>query len=119
MNVVFVFKDGTLVTPASSSILAGITRASLLELARDRGHAVQERPISIGEWREGVASGDIIEAFACGTAAVVAPIGQLKGHDFTDEQPLGSLALDLREELTDIQYGRRPDTHGWLVRLDA
>lgn len=119
MNVVFVFKDGTLVTPASSSILAGITRASLLALARDRGHAVQERPISIGEWREGVASGDIIEAFACGTAAVVAPIGQLKGHDFTDEQPLGSLALDLREELTDIQYGRRPDTHGWLVRLDA
>ncbi|QAY61102.1 branched-chain amino acid aminotransferase [Microbacterium protaetiae] len=119
MNIVFVRKDGTLVTPASDSILAGITRSSLLELARDRGHAVQERPVSIDEWRQGVASGDIVEAFACGTAAVVAPIGTLKGHDFVDVQPLGELALSLREELTDVQYGRREDRHGWLVRLDA
>jgi branched-chain amino acid aminotransferase len=50
---------------------------------------------------------------------VVAPIGTLKGHDFVDEQPTGTLALSLREELTDIQYGRRADTHGWLVRLDG
>jgi branched-chain amino acid aminotransferase len=119
MNVVFVYKDGTIVTPASASILAGITRLSLLELARDRGHDVQERAISIDEWRQGVASGDIVEVFACGTAAVVAPIGQLKGHAFSDEQPLGELALSLREELTDIQYGRRDDRHSWLVRLDG
>ncbi|MRH29614.1 branched-chain amino acid aminotransferase [Microbacterium sp. SYP-A9085] len=119
MNIVFVRKDGTLVTPASDSILEGITRASLLELARDRGHAVEQRPVALSEWREGVASGDIVEVFACGTAAVVAPIGTLKGHDFVDEQPTGTLALSLREELTDIQYGRRADTHGWLVRLDG
>ncbi len=119
MNIVFVRRDGTLVTPASDSILEGITRASLLQLARDRGHAVEQRPVSLDEWRAGVASGDIVEAFACGTAAVVAPIGALKGHDFTDQQPLGELALSLREELTDIQYGRREDRHGWLVRLDA
>lgn len=119
MNIVFVFKDGTLVTPASDSILSGITRMSLLQLARERGHDVQERAISLDEWRTGVASGDIVEVFACGTAAIVAPIGQLKGHDFTDPQPLGGLALSLREELTDIQYGRREDTHGWLLRLDA
>lgn len=118
MNVVFVYKDGTIVTPQSDSILEGITRDSILQLAADRGHKVEGRAVSIDEWRSGVASGDIVEVFACGTAAVVAPIGVLKGRDFVDEQPLGPLALSLREELTDIQYGRREDIHGWLVRLD-
>ncbi|GAA1848458.1 branched-chain amino acid aminotransferase [Microbacterium koreense] len=118
MNVVFVYKDGTLVTPESPSILEGITRDSILQLARDRGHTVEGRAVSLAEWREGVASGDIVEVFACGTAAVVTPIGMLKGADFVDEQPTGELALSLREELTDIQYGRREDTHGWLMRLD-
>ena len=119
MNIVLVFQDGRLVTPKSDSILEGITRDSILQLARDRGHTVEERPVTIQEWREGAASGDIVEVFACGTAAVVAPIGVLKGKDFIDEQPLGELALSLREELTDIQYGRREDTHDWLLRLDA
>ncbi len=119
MNIVFVYKDGTLVTPQSESILEGITRESLLQLAMDRGHKVEGRSVSLAQWREGVASGDIVEVFACGTAAVVTPIGLLKGKDFIDEQPLGALALSLREELTDIQYGRRDDRHGWLYRLDA
>ncbi|WP_460774241.1 branched-chain amino acid aminotransferase [Microbacterium sp. GXF7504] len=119
MNIVFVYKDGTLVTPQSDSILEGITRESILQLARDRGHKVEGRAVSLAEWREGVASGDIVEVFACGTAAVVTPIGELKGKDFFDEQPTGSLALSLREELTDIQYGRREDKHGWLLRVDA
>lgn len=118
MNVVFVYKDGTIVTPQSDSILEGITRDSILQLAADRGHKVEGRAVSIEEWRSGVASGEIVEVFACGTAAVVAPIGVLKGRDFVDEQPLGPLAQSLRDELTDIQYGRREDTHGWLVRLD-
>ena len=119
MNVVFVFKDGTLVTPQSPSILEGITRDSILQLAADRGHTVEGRAVSLAEWRAGVASGDIVEVFACGTAAVVTPIGTLKGKDFLDEQPLGTLALELRQELTDIQYGRVEDKHGWLLRLDA
>ncbi|MBO3663891.1 branched-chain amino acid aminotransferase [Microbacterium stercoris] len=119
MNILFVKKDGTLVTPASDSILDGITRNSILELARDRGLTVEQRPVSLTEWREGVASGDITEVFACGTAAVISPIGLLKSDEFEDAQPIGELALSLREELTDIQYGRREDTHGWLMRLDA
>ncbi len=119
MNVVFVKADGTLVTPASDSILEGITRDSLLQLARDRGHRVEQRAVPIAEWREGVASGEIVEVFACGTAAVVAPIGRLKGTGFDEEQPLGELALSLRQELTDIQYGRVADRHGWMTRLDA
>lgn len=118
MNVVFVYKDGTIVTPQSDSILEGITRDSLLQLARDRGHDVEQRPVSLQEWRDGVASGDIVEVFACGTAAVVAPIGVLKAKGFEDVQPTGSLALELRQHLTDIQYGRAEDTHGWLLRLD-
>lgn len=119
MNVVFVFKDGRIVTPESDSILEGITRNSLLQLAEDRGHTVERRPVSLQEWRDGVASGDIIEVFACGTAAVVTPIGALVTAGYEDVQPLGDLALSLREELTDIQYGRATDKHNWLLRLDA
>lgn len=119
MNVVFVFKDGTLVTPQSESILEGVTRDSILQLAIDRGHKVEGRDVSLDEWRRGVASGDIVEVFACGTAAVVTPIGELKGKGFFDEQPTGTLALELRQELTDIQYGRADDRHGWLMRLDS
>jgi len=119
MNVVFVYKDGRIVTPQSDSILEGITRDSILQLAADRGHEVEQRAVSLQEWRDGVASGDIVEVFACGTAAVVTPIGALVADGFEDVQPTGELALSLREELTDIQYGRREDKHGWLLRLDA
>ncbi|MEW1833843.1 branched-chain amino acid aminotransferase [Microbacterium sp. NPDC079995] len=119
MNVVFVMKDGTLVTPESESILAGITRDSILRLAEDRGHRVERRAVSLSEWRDGVASGEIVEVFACGTAAVVTPIGALKASGFEDAQPTGTLALELRQHLTDIQYGRAEDVHGWLTRLDG
>ena len=119
MNVVFVYRDGRILTPQSDSILEGITRDSLLQLAEDRGLTVERGSITLGEWRQGVASGDIVEVFACGTAAVVTPIGALVSEEFEDEQPQGDLALSLRQELTDIQYGRREDRHGWLTRLDA
>ncbi len=121
MNIVLVKKDGTLLTPASDSILEGITRDSILQLAADRGHTVERRPISLQEWKDGAASGDIVEAFACGTAAVVAPIGTLKGADFeiVHEAREDSVALSLREQLTGIQYGKVDDTHGWMMRLDA
>jgi branched-chain amino acid aminotransferase len=123
MNIVFVTKDGTLVTPRlTGTILDGVTRDSLLQLARDRGHAVEERDVTIDEWRDGVASGDITEVFACGTAAVVTPIAQLKAENFTigdADAPAGELARSLRQELTDIQYGRVADRHGWLTRLDS
>ena len=122
MNIVLVYKDGRLVTPKSDSILEGITRDSVLQLARDRGHTVEERQVTIDEWRDGAASGDIVEVFACGTAAVVTPIAQLKAADFTigsADAVAGQLTMALRAELTDIQYGRAEDRHGWLTRLDA
>ena len=122
MNVFLVYgKTNTLVTPAlSGSILEGITRESILQLARDRGMNVEERQVSIDEWKDGVSSGQITEVFACGTAAVVTPIGQLKGEGFSVgdiNAPAGEVTMSLRKELTDIQYGRLPDRHGWLVRL--
>jgi branched-chain amino acid aminotransferase len=122
MNVVLVYKNGTLVTPESPSILEGITIDSILQLARDRGLATEQRRVSIDEWRDGVANGDITEVFACGTAAVVTPIAQLKAANFeigSADAPAGELTMSLRKELTDIQYGRLPDRHGWLTRLDG
>ncbi|KRC50747.1 branched-chain amino acid aminotransferase [Leifsonia sp. Root227] len=122
MNVVLVYKDGTLVTPESDSILEGITLESVLQLARDRGHTVEQRKVTIDEWRVGVESGDIVEVFACGTAAVITPIGELKSDTFTVGDitaPPGELTMALRQELTDIQYGRVRDRHNWMVRLDG
>ncbi|MGL4338953.1 MAG: branched-chain amino acid aminotransferase [Rhodoglobus sp.] len=122
MNVVFVYRDGRLVTPESPSILAGITLDSILQLGRDRGLSVTQRRVSIDEVRQDVASGDIVEMFACGTAAVITPIAQFVAEGFTigeADAPAGELTMSLRDELTDIQYGRRPDPHGWMTRLDA
>jgi branched-chain amino acid aminotransferase len=120
MNVFFVYKDGRIVTPALGTILEGITRSSVIRLAEERGHVVEERRFTVAEWRDGVESGEIVEAFACGTAAVITPIGRLKTKDFEigapDAEP-GALTMSLREELTGIQYGRRPDHHGWMTKL--
>lgn len=121
MNIFLVRKDGTLLTPQlSGSILHGVTRDSILQLAKGMGMKVEERRIAVDEWRDGVDSGDITEIFACGTAAVVAPVNVLKGKGFTcgnPEAPAGKVTLALHKTLTDIQYGRAEDTHGWMTRL--
>lgn len=122
MNVFLVKSDGTLVTPEiNGSILEGITRDSIITLAKARGLQVEERAVTVDEWRDGVADGTIVEAFACGTAAVITPISELKSETFTLTMPkvTDRVSMSLRQELTDIQYGRLPDVHGWLVRLDA
>ncbi|ALE06485.1 branched-chain amino acid aminotransferase [Arthrobacter sp. ERGS1:01] len=121
MNIFFVFKDGRLVTPAlNGHILHGITRSSVMQLAADRGLKVEERKITIDEWRDGVANGEITEAFACGTAAVITPIGELKTADGVIASPgsgIGEVTAAIREQLLGIQTGSTPDLHGWLTRL--
>ena len=125
MNLFFVFGAGgsaRLVTPElSGSLLPGITRDSLLHLATDAGFAVEERKIDVDEWREQAAAGEITEVFACGTAAVITPVSQVKSAegDFTiaDGQP-GEVTMALRDTLTGIQRGTFADTHGWMARLD-
>ncbi len=121
MNLFFVYKDGHIATPAlDGTILHGITRDSIITLLEDRGISVEQRKVSLAEVRQGVASGEIVEVFACGTAAVVTPVGILKSeHEeivIGGNEP-GELTVSSRQELSGIQYGRVPDRHNWLVKL--
>jgi branched-chain amino acid aminotransferase len=125
MNLFFVLGSGgsaRLVTPElSGSLLPGITRDSLLQLATDAGFSVEERKIDVDEWQKKAAAGEITEVFACGTAAVITPVSHVKSGDgeFTiaDGQP-GEVTMALRDTLTGIQRGTFADTHGWMTRLD-
>ncbi|MFT4188427.1 MAG: branched-chain amino acid aminotransferase [Aeromicrobium sp.] len=121
MNLYFVRSDGSVVTPElSGSILEGITRDSILTLAADLGHGVTERKVSIDEWQGGVASGEITEVFACGTAAVVTPVGRLAwngGEVDASNGEMGPVTAAIRSALVDIQYGRAEDRHGWMTRM--
>lgn len=121
MNIFIVQQDGNLVTPAlSDSILPGVTRASVIELAHAEGRTVQERPISLTEVRDGLASKQITELFACGTAALIFPISALKSETFSygqDSAAAGPVTLALRKQLLDIQYGKTTDTRNWMLRL--
>ena len=110
MNLYFVLDDGTVVTPElTGTILEGVTRDSILTLLDDAGHKVDERRISIDEWREGAASGRIREVFACGTAAVVTPVGLLAepdGETVIGGGETGPVTASVRAALLDLQYGR-------------
>jgi branched-chain amino acid aminotransferase len=118
MNLYFVHRDGRVVTPALGTILEGITRASIIELLGKMGHPVEERRFAIDEWRDGVAGGDIVEIFACGTAAVVTPVGGLKWAGGETAAPASTeLTMAVRQALVDIQFGRADDTFGWMHRL--
>jgi branched-chain amino acid aminotransferase len=121
MNLFFVFDDGTIATPPlSGTILPGITRDSLMILARDDGITVREAPYAIDQWRADATSGRLKEAFACGTAAVVTPIGQLcdaAGRITIGDGAPGPVTARLRERLTAIQRGLAPDPHKWVERI--
>ncbi|RAV32750.1 branched chain amino acid aminotransferase [Corynebacterium heidelbergense] len=126
MNLMFVYGEGqqaTVVTPElSGSLLPGVTRASLLQVARDLGYGVQERRISVEEWEEDAASGALSEVFACGTAAVVTPVGTVKsdsGEYLINGGATGPITMQLRNHLTGIQRGTVPDPHGWMHTLVA
>ncbi|SDP48343.1 branched-chain amino acid aminotransferase [Nakamurella panacisegetis] len=124
MNLFFVFGEGAdaeLVTPElSGSLLPGVTRDSLLQLARDRGYRTAERRISTDEWAKRNESGELTEVFACGTAAVITPVGSVKhadgGFDIAGGRP-GAITMELREALTGLQRGQLADPHGWMVPL--
>lgn len=117
MNIFFVI-DGKLVTPAlGGTILPGITRKSVLELAPDLGIASEERRISIDEVVEGIASGKVSEVFGAGTAAVISPVGKIgyRGADSViNGNRTGPWAKRFFDTLTAVQYGEVQDTHGWV-----
>src|SRR5699024_10467141 len=113
--------DGRLLTPSlTGSILEGVTRESILRLGADHGLEVVEQQLVTGEVLGQIERGEITELFAAGTAAVINPIGELRarGGSWTvGDGGSGEVTLALRKELTDIQYGRIPDRHGWMTRL--
>ena len=124
MNLFFVYKDGekiTVVTPElTGTLLPGITRRSLLEMAKDLGYATEERKLSVQQWRDDIASGRMTEVFACGTAAVITPVGVAKANGFEmtiNNNENGAVTLALREALLGLQHGTAPDTHGWMHKV--
>ena len=124
MNLYFVKgkgSDATVITPKlTGTLLPGITRDSILTVARDLGYKTEEVMLSIDDWRDGVQSGEITEIFACGTAAVVSPVGQAKSAMGTwvtgDGQP-GAITIQIRNHLLGIQHGTINDTHNWVQKV--
>ena len=124
MNLYFIRGSGkgaTVITPKlTGTLLPGITRDSILAVAKDLGYKVEEKMISIDDWRDGVASGEITEIFACGTAAVVSAIGAAKsqfGTWTTGDGTPGPITKQIRETLLGIQHGTIADTRGWNVKV--
>ena len=124
MNLFFVYGSGSdarLMTPAlTGSLLSGITRDSLLTLAPDLGIPAAEGAITVQQWQAGCESGEITEVFACGTAAVITPVGQVRGSSGSwtigNGKP-GPVTMRLRDELLGIQFGRLPDPYGWIHKI--
>jgi branched-chain amino acid aminotransferase len=122
MNVFFVFDDGSIQTPPiSDTILEGVTRSSLLTLAAEQGLCVREERYGIDQWRADAQSGRLVEAFACGTAAVVTPIGSVtdgQGKFVIGAGGPGQMTTQLKDQLVKIQRGRAKDLHHWVNRID-
>ncbi len=121
MNLFFVRDDGSIVTPElTGTILEGVTRDAILTIAGELGYKVEERHVDVEEWKTGVTDGTVSEVFACGTAAVVTPVGRLKwrgGEAVTGDGGTGPVTQKVRDALIDVQYGRAEDVHGWLRKV--
>lgn len=120
MNVMFKIA-GTVVTPElNGSILPGITRKSILEILKSWNYPLEERKISVDEVREAAQNGILEECWCCGTAAVVSPIGELtfgEENFVINDNKTGELTMKIYNALTDIQWGKAPDTFGWIETL--
>ncbi|NJP45144.1 branched-chain amino acid aminotransferase [Actinacidiphila epipremni] len=122
MNLYFVYGDRIVTPELTGSLLPGITRDSLLRIAADLGYEVAEGRISVDDWRAHTQDGTLTEVFACGTAAVITPVGSVKSTRASwivaDGAP-GAVTMRLREALLSIQTGHAPDPHTWMHPLGA
>ncbi|MDD2533416.1 MAG: branched-chain amino acid aminotransferase [Eubacteriales bacterium] len=120
MNVFFVI-DGKVVTPAiNGSILPGITRRTVLELAKKLGLETEEREIAIDEIAELAKTGRVSEVFGAGTAAVISPVGELRYKELVmnfNDGKIGPLSQQFYDIITGVQYGRLKDDYGWIVKI--
>jgi len=121
MNLFFVYQEEgktVIVTPElTGTLLPGITRRSLLDLAHDLGYESSERKLTVQQWRDDIASGRMTEVFACGTAAVITPVGVAKANGFEmsiNKVQNGPVTMALRDALLAIQHGTTPDRHNWM-----
>jgi len=117
MNLYFVKGDKVVTPKLTGTLLPGITRDSILTVARDLGYETEEVMLSVDDWKSGIESGEIKETFACGTAAVVSPIGAAKskwGTWVTGDGNPGPITMKIRETLLGIQHGQIADKNGWV-----
>lgn len=120
MNMFFVFGNKVVTPNLGGSILPGVTRDSVIQLAKHLGYEVEERQISIDEVIAGLKDGSLTEAFGSGTAAVISPVGSLffKGHNYeVTGNKVGRVTQDLYDKLTAIQWGRATDPFGWSQEI--
>ena len=121
MNVMFKIGDEIVTPKLTGSILPGITRMSCIEVLTKKGYKVSERLLSVDELEEALKSGRLEEAWGCGTAAVISPIGELayKGDHFTiNGGKIGPVTQELYDTLTGIQWGTKPDEFGWIYKIN-
>lgn len=120
MNLYFVYGNKIVTPELSGSLLPGITRDSLLKIATDLGYEAAEGRISVEDWKAATEDGSLTEVFACGTAAVITPVGSVKSEAASwtvgDGKP-GEVTMKLRKALLDLQTGATPDSHGWMHPL--
>ena len=113
--------NGKIVTPdLIGTVLPGVTRKSIIEMLSSEGYEIEERRISVEEVISALENGTLEEAWGCGTAAVVSPIGKLvyKGHEYViNGGKTGALTSHIYDELTGIQWGTKPDRFGWTLKI--
>ena len=118
MNIMFKINGEIWTAPTTGTVLPGITRASMIEIMKEWGYTVREERLSIDALMEHCKKGEVEEAFGTGTAAVISPVGLLRYQDqeaVINNGKIGDLSLKLYTYLTDLQWGRIEDTHGWIV----
>ncbi len=120
MNQFFVINDKVITAPLTGSILPGVTRDSILIMAKDYGYKVEERQVSIDEVITASENGTLTEAFGTGTAAVVTPVGELiykNKHMVINGGKVGKITQRFYDDLVAIQYGTKKDPYNWLVKV--
>ncbi len=121
MNLMLLVGDTFITPPLTDRILAGVTRRSIIQLVKDQGWSIQERPITVDEIVKAAREGNLKEAFGMGTAAVVSQIDTIgfQGENYSIPVPADGKAMEIKRLLNDIRMGRSEDKYGWMIDLSV